>query len=277
MSRRGRRGVVISLFSFQDIITCVSGIIIIMVLLLALELVQRRNDGGGSQKLDVSHLEAALLLAESELEEMQAVSSEQDAQLRELADASPIALREQLDELRRTLTATQIKSEELRGRGQRLRDRHKSLQVKWFENKQKARDLADLRRRQAELRKEIDEVRQDDRPIYSMPRGTKLKGWLALVESGTITVAPLGRASRPTTFRGSKKGVLGTFGPVDEFMQWARRQPKASAYFFLIVRPDGREEFDKLEEALASQRFQFGFDLAGLDETVLDDARGAGE
>lgn len=278
MSRRGRGGVAISLFSFQDIITCVSGIIIIIVLMLALELVQRRDHAGqDSQQADVHQLEAAVSQAEAELQATQAASTQADSQLRELSDASPIALREQLKELRRTLEAAQVESESLRGRGQQLKTQHKSIKVKWFENKAQAQELTELRQRQAELQKQIDGVREDDRPIYSMPRGTKLKGWLAVVESGTITVAPLGRASRPTTFRGRKKGVLSSSGAVDEFMAWARRQPKAAAYFLVIVRSDGHDEFGKLEEALTSQQIRFGFDLAGLEQTVLDSERGAGE
>src|SRR5687767_1677296 len=40
MSRRGRGGTPISLFSFQDIITSVTGIMILITLILALEVIQ---------------------------------------------------------------------------------------------------------------------------------------------------------------------------------------------------------------------------------------------
>ena len=43
MSRRGRARSAFSLFSFQDIITCVSGIIILITLLLAVDLSQRKQ------------------------------------------------------------------------------------------------------------------------------------------------------------------------------------------------------------------------------------------
>ena len=43
MSRRGRSGPVISLFAFQDIITSVTAIVIVVTLFLALDLVQRKQ------------------------------------------------------------------------------------------------------------------------------------------------------------------------------------------------------------------------------------------
>lgn len=43
MSQRGRAGAAFSLFSFQDIITSVTGIMILVTLILALELIQRKE------------------------------------------------------------------------------------------------------------------------------------------------------------------------------------------------------------------------------------------
>jgi len=47
MSRRGRSGPTISLFSFQDIITSVTAIVTVITLLLALDLVQRKQSKAG--------------------------------------------------------------------------------------------------------------------------------------------------------------------------------------------------------------------------------------
>ena len=53
MSRRGsNKGTTISLFSFQDIITCLSGIMILLVLILSLDIVTQKalekTQGGSS-------------------------------------------------------------------------------------------------------------------------------------------------------------------------------------------------------------------------------------
>ena len=57
MSRRGRSGPAISLFSFQDIITSVTAIVTVIALLLALDLVQRKQ----SQSSDSSAAMAVIL------------------------------------------------------------------------------------------------------------------------------------------------------------------------------------------------------------------------
>jgi hypothetical protein len=197
--------------------------------------------------------------------------------LDDLADASPIDLQNQLRELRRQIELMQHETEELRGRGHRLETERKAVQVEWFDQKARSRELEEQRRQQAELKRRIEQEREEGRLVYSMPRGTKLKGWLALVESGTISVAPIGRASRPIQFHDQSIFAAGPHRAADQFMAWARRQSKNSAYFFLVVRPDGIEEFDTLENALTLQEFRFGFDLADQEQQVLDPQQGAGE
>src|SRR5687768_7345021 len=87
--RRSQRTSPFSLFSFQDIITCVSGIIILITLMLVLELVQRRQRSPqvrtqaiasqlrtsiASAKAEVTKLKAALAKDSSRLEERAGVS-----------------------------------------------------------------------------------------------------------------------------------------------------------------------------------------------------------
>lgn len=54
MSRRGRSGPAISLFAFQDIITSVTAIVIVVVLFLALDLVQRKESARADSPVGVA-------------------------------------------------------------------------------------------------------------------------------------------------------------------------------------------------------------------------------
>ena len=67
MSRRGRSGPVISLIAFQDIITCVTAIVISVALFLALDLVQRKQ-GQASESPAVLADELIARVAEVEAE-----------------------------------------------------------------------------------------------------------------------------------------------------------------------------------------------------------------
>src|SRR5262245_5426312 len=89
MSRRGRGGTPISLFSFQDIITSVTGIMILVTLILALDVIRRRQGAPDTQT-------AALTL-----ELQQAASQAQQVQ------TTLAATRRQIDELRQQLAGTE--------------------------------------------------------------------------------------------------------------------------------------------------------------------------
>src|SRR5262245_50889879 len=54
MSRRGRSGVPISLFSFQDIVTSVTGIMILVTLFLALDIIRRRQGAPDTQTAELT-------------------------------------------------------------------------------------------------------------------------------------------------------------------------------------------------------------------------------
>ena len=90
MSRRGRSGPTISLFSFQDIITSVTAIVTVITLLLALDLVQRKqSDAGDSSGALVVELAARLAQIEDELTELRAATASTDELVREVAATSP--------------------------------------------------------------------------------------------------------------------------------------------------------------------------------------------
>lgn len=273
MSRRRQTGVPISLFSFQDIITCVSGIIIIIVLMLALELVQRQEGGKATaSEAELSQVEADLTETRAELEKRTSDWQRSEAILRELAGASPVDLNRQVELVRVEIERLRREAEEAKLDVRRLDAERRGAETRRSESKETVKQLQDLTRRQQELKDLIERERRENRHQYAMPRGTDMRGWLVEVDATTIAAAPLGRAAKPTVFSGDRAGR-----PVEAFMNWAGAQPKSTAYFLLIVRPGGVERFNDLESRLASAGFRFGFDLAGPQQTVLDPERGAGE
>ena len=112
-----------------------------------------------------------------------------------------------------------------------------------------------------------------NRVLFTLPRGFNKEGWIAVVELGRITVAPLGRAAKPQVFVST-----GTFlkkSAVDALIDWIDRDRLRSAYFLVLIRPVGARTFSELEDAFHGKSISFGFDLIDAERTVLHPERGA--
>ena len=94
MSRRGRSGPVISLFAFQDIITSVTAIVIVVVLFLALDLVNRKQgQASESPAVLADELVARIADVEAELIKLRQELARTDELVQQVASTSPADLR----------------------------------------------------------------------------------------------------------------------------------------------------------------------------------------
>ena len=275
MSRRGRSGPTISLFSFQDIITSVTAIVTVITLLLALDLVQRKQ----SKASDSSSAMAVILTerlerAEEELARLQNVADTTDAVVREVASISPGDLRSEIAQ--RESTIEELKRERAQLQQQNLvwKAHEKAKLTEQF-------DLVPLKDEQTrtsvaatELERQQAEEAAENRTIYSLPRGTKQEGWLAVVDADQIDVAPIGRAAPPTTFVPTGLALIGS-SAADNFGKWMDEKNLDRAYFLVLIRPGGAATFDDVEEKLKSRRISHGFDLIDADQAILHPERGA--
>ena len=274
MSRRGRSGPVISLFAFQDIITSVTAIVIVVTLFLALDLVQRKQ-GQASESPTVlaEELVARITALEGELAKLHKELDRSDDLVQQVASTSPA-------ELRAEIIQRELAVEDLRQQLQRQQEREKRLQSQEKAVAAEQFDLSPLRQRveqtireTRELQGQLDQAKQEDRILFTLPRGSNKEGWIAVVDSGRITVAPLGRAARPQAFVST-----GTFlkkSAAEAMVEWIDRERLRSAYFLVLIRPSGPRTFDALEELLQSKSMSFGFDLIDAERTVLHPERGA--
>src|SRR5689334_22415324 len=98
--RRGRGGNPFSLFAFQDIITSVSGIFIVIVLLLSLELIQRPAHSSPAASSPINELTEAIRKAEAELQQLKRTATANHDLAVDLAKHTPESLREKIVELK---------------------------------------------------------------------------------------------------------------------------------------------------------------------------------
>jgi len=271
--RRRRAGAAISLFAFQDIITSVSGILIVMVLLLTLELVER-PEGESDSQLQASELRDAIAGAETELAARQQNVGTTDDLIREVARWSAAELHQRINEQQQEKESQTRELERLRQQKSRLAEAERVLAAERFDAQQVLEELVETRERNAELEAQAAAEKEDKRPIFTMPRGTQSEGWLVVCEESRVTVARVGHAAPPLVFSG--RGGLTRPSAARAFLDWAREQrTTASPYFLLLVRPSGIDTFDEIEAAFHGGGYHFGFDPVARDQVLLDPQRGA--
>ncbi len=276
-SRRQSRPVV-TFFAFQDVIMSVSGIIIIVVLLLTLELVQRPAQ---RERVDnsavVRQIREALAAAQSEQQALESLLQRSDQVIRNAAAASP-------DEVRRAIVSLKDESDLLRERIQNIRaqlealeNAEREVQVESFDLRPTREALTAARLEAESLQRQIEVERQEDRPLFSLPHGFNRDGWLVVISAVDIAVAPVGRPAAPTTFTGTSAGLFSVRSAVSQFLEWAKTVKSPNPYFLFLIRPDGVRAFDQLRESLDNRGVSYGYDLIASDQMVLHPERGAFE
>ena len=275
MSRRGRSGPVISLFSFQDIITSVTAIVTVITLLLALDLVQRKQSQAGDSSGNLAvELAARLVAAEVELAELKAAAGTTDDLVREVAATSPAELRNEIAQRESAIAELERERTRLeRQRGQ-WKTREKEEQTEQFDLEPLRQQQANALAEAAELDRQRTSEQVENRTVFSLPRGFQKEGWIVVIDATQIAIAPLGRPAQPVVVRTSGLPLIGTSAAAG-FVAWIEREQLRSAYFLLLVRPDAARAFDDVQELLTDKSISHGFDLIGADQSILHPERGA--
>jgi hypothetical protein len=265
MSRRGRGAPAFSLFAFQDIITSVTGIMLLVTMLLALELLQRQETSPPVATADISReLEQVVVERNTEIEEIEARLSEQQAELAELAghdrasaerrvadlEALHRRLEQELSELRREQAEAERRAREARAEQQRSQP-----DIRSTEHLQEQ-----IRRAQEQLAR----LRSQQRVLFNPAAGDGKTPWLVEASADGLKAAQTGRSAPPQSFPDAVA-----------FLAWARRQNPAAVYFVVLVKPDGIEAYRTLFSELRRLNFDLGFDLLTAGETAIDPQTGA--
>jgi len=274
MSRRGRSGPAISLFAFQDIITSVTAIVLVVVLLLTLELAQSQP-GEATESLDAvaSQLSARIQEVQNRLKEIQISLDKGDDFVQEIAATSPAELRS--EQQRREQSIADLKKElqeqeELKTRNESER---RSVETATF-------DLAPTREENARILAEVQQLEQtlvaeekDGRVLFTLPKGFTKPGWIAVIEPEKVSTAPMEKEFSPQVFTGA--GGLFSRSAARQFVDWIKAEKRTDAYFLILLRPESAKMFDELEEMLEKESIAFGFDVITADQPVLDPVKGA--
>lgn len=273
-----------SLFSFQDIITSVTAILILIMLLLAVELTQKRESkaavdpGETRRKLEkvaedlessAAQMRQEMLVAQSD-EASYATREQLEQRLKQATDRLDQARLQRDDALKTQSAAGRARADAEAKLVSRQADREhiQKLATSVAENKSEADRLekanAAEQERQARRRQEIeDRPKSGTQLVFNRPADTSRRPWLVELSADGVVVVMLGTNVRE---------VLGISaaadGSLDAFV--ARLQPVGD-YCLLLMRPSAESMLlDDVEVRLQKAGIQYGIDFIGEDQAVRD-------
>ncbi|WP_146590924.1 hypothetical protein [Posidoniimonas polymericola] len=240
------------------IITGVTGVIVLLTLLLAVELVQRKS-------INETPASPASLEHATEFESLQ---------------AEAMALRESLNGLQRLLSETASVPEEMVAvRTEQLEDAIEDLEralgetIYSIQAREETRRELDANSRAAATSKEIDSLRLQLRSLEARLRSAKRTPQIVYNPSPLADKPALLIDLAPEQIRvldpGSATPLFKSEGRSNaprarELAAWARGRDPAEVYFVLLLRPKCLEVFEVVRDELEKQGFDLGIDL--LDE-----------
>lgn len=285
MSRRGRsKDVAISLFSFQDIITSVTAIMILLVLILTLELVTREAIKGmaAEDRRVAQELRRSVAAMEKRLEELRqeastARASASDAagfSARETAEKTARAereakqLRDQINQLEMQLRNAQSTRRTAEGKlaASQTDDLEATAeQARTVDTRAAEMEAANRaeRNRQGNEAKQVREGTAAARTlVFNAPPGSTLEPLLVEIsKDGLVAVGTDGASA--SKFSWNLLGLPTGFG------EWLRARDTRKEYVVLILRPSGVDRYDATREAVLSAGFDVGTELIGEQMSLV--------
>lgn len=275
MSRLRREGAPkLSFFAFQDIITSVSGILILVVLILATDLEKASTSSGRGSPEEIAleeRLNALLLERNRVVEELRRLRESQAS-----ANSAPSAAKLELDiaglkqqietasrqmaDARQAIAAAnaKIREQDLRLGLTQTREEIDSLRQKNDEmirrDSAERGKLAEMERRVALAQSQLLRVRSREGQLWFIPEPStdQREPILVVVGGSGITVErfdkPESRLSYPSPSAAA------------EWLGYLKRLNKSQQFIVFLIRPSGIDLFRRLRELARDAGFQTGYD-----------------
>ena len=264
MARR-KKSLAFSLFAFQDIITSVTGIMVLVTLILALELIQRKESSPPIKTAEiVSQTRAAVAQNEIEVQQLKSRLETGRERMSQVAAFDVTHVSQKLKDLRELNDDLDHELDEYAKESAAAAIRRDQAKA---EQDRRSADPQTLEQLTADVKKEkelIEKLRQSNRTIFKPPEGVSKTPWLVEVSGEGLVAAQWGVSAPPKRFQNPA-----------ELSNFATGRDKGSEYFVLLVKPAGIGDFEQAKSLLKRAGFDVGFDLLRTDQTALDPETGA--
>ncbi|MDG2470522.1 MAG: hypothetical protein P8M80_14665 [Pirellulaceae bacterium] len=267
MSRRHRNDNPFTLFAFQDIITSVTGILILITLILALSLVLEPAAQVSQVQQDGKALQAELDQLESDIQALEA-QTQIDAEVLDLlvsfgAESLSDLIAELDSSIEKTRSMLRDANIEVLGNKNTVAESNQKLN----EKQQSLDDITDKIKQQEALLKEINE---SNRVVYQFSGNPDQIPWLIELGATQWLAAPANQKAKATVF--SEPSLSKRLRAIED---WYKNTLGSEGYLVLLIRPDGVQSYNTLRSSKTMANAQFGVDLIASDVTVIDLESGA--
>ena len=249
-----------TLLAFQDIITSVTGIMVLVTLLLALELVHRVRSSPAEQTARlIKELEQHNKRLKAQIRHWQ---STLEAQTRRAWDAQTVRRRTQELERQLRILQDQVTRSQRRQQEQQAQLRREEAELGSRLQRQQ-QQLAQLQKQLQELQRQLR--RLQNRVVYRPEGRFPKRPWVVEISSQGFRIAPIGKRQPPLVF-----------AELTQVLAWVDQQrDPGQDYFLLVVKPGGVDAYRRLFAALEQRGFSMGLDLLPRDKQAVDPPYGA--
>ncbi|MFO1004641.1 MAG: hypothetical protein U0929_01680 [Planctomycetaceae bacterium] len=271
-SKRRKTATPFSLFAFQDIITSVTGIMILITLMLVLDFLDKVEGAPASQTHQmINEIRDALKDVNCEIDGMSARESNKEAISEQLAILDVGTLTSRLQSLSDVNTSLLDDLNHARSQRESVEDSLQQWQRKDVEDQEKLNELKliqsqiEERKRVIEKNRErINKITSSDRAIFTVSRVGGEKPWLVEIQADQIRVAELGISSPPQVHESDSS-----------FLRWLSTRDPRSEYLVILVSPESIDHYDTIATRLFENGFPYGVNLLRSGQSAIDPETGA--
>ena len=251
-----------SFFSFQDIIACTTGIMVLITLMLTMELMTKTLDGGGSE--DLTPLVSAVAAAEKKRDEMNEEIARMQAALDEASTDAPVT-EGMIEAIERAVRNLKRENEAMAGTVARTDDERLKLVEAIAET---AETVRVLREDNGKLKEKLEENKKKT-PVTVIGGEAETKRVLCVeVSQAACVVASIAREGENSGFAEKIEQFDGPDSHLT-FLTWASRRSPAQDCFVLLIRPDAVEKWQIVAGELKARQFNVGWDVWPADKSLL--------
>lgn len=267
MGRRKSGSAAFSLFAFQDIITSVTGIMVLITLILALELMNRTEQSPPVQTAQhAREVQSTIAELEAEIKKLESRMTSSGTAIADLPSTDPTTLREQARKVEEDSERLQRDVENKQQKLTKARQKLTSTQSQDVNEKDgEQQELDALAKKIDQLTEKLQDAQDEDRMFFS--EGIKDKTtYLVEITERQISAAQIGVKMKPKFF-----------SSVSEFKRWLTGLSPQTDALYLVVKPRGAENFGQIQAAIKPTGIQYGYTLGSSAQKFIDPTVGAGQ
>jgi hypothetical protein len=266
MARRNNAVPRFSLFSFQDIVTCTTGIFLLLTLLLALELAEHMEASPQVQAPKVvSQLAVEQVQLDAQLAELEAEVQNQTELLRSGVLINAEALKSEFEHSQDRARQLDREQSQLNVLESRVTAQQQELEQSQQQREPEKEEIRKLQERLESAQRQVEKIQSTNRVFYNATVGSGRTPWLIEMSHNQIMAAKVGVKASP-------KG----FPSTTEFLAWAGQQSASQIHLIILLKPDAVENYDKVIQVLREQmKFTVGLDVLKQDQHAIDPTDGA--